>query len=157
NLLGSVQVVVDVVGWYDTNRTTEYGRFVPLAPARILDTRTSSQPFGEGDQRTIPLASHGGLPASGFGAVTMNVTATDGTKAGYLTVYPGGSGGPPVASNLNFGPGQTVPNFVAAQTPPNGLIVIYNPAGVTDVIVDVFGYFTGPSLYGFDTCEAPPV
>ena len=51
------------------------------------------------------MTGRGGLPATGVGAVVLNVTATGPTAQGYLTVYPTG-GTRPTASNLNFMPGE---------------------------------------------------
>jgi len=48
----------------------------------------------------------------------------------------------PNASNLNFSPGQVVPNMVIAQVGPDGKIAIKNGAsGGAPVIVDVVGWF----------------
>jgi len=46
-----------------------------------------------------------------------------------------------VTSNLNFTPGQTVPNTVIAQIGTDGSISIYNALGSTHVIVDITGWF----------------
>jgi hypothetical protein len=46
-------------------------------------------------------------------------------------------------SNLNFGPGQTVPNLVAVKSGVGGLVKFYNGCSAsTDVIADISGYFT---------------
>src|SRR5947207_7152265 len=42
--------------------------FVPVQPARILDTRSGTRP-GAGATITLPVAGHGGVPASGAVAV----------------------------------------------------------------------------------------
>jgi hypothetical protein len=77
----------------------------------------------------------------------MNVTATNPSAAGYLTVFP--TGAPtPLASNLNFTAGQTVPNRVIVGVGTNGRVSIYNPLGSTDVVADVSGYFTDTSASG---------
>ena len=47
----------------------------------------------------------------------------------------------PTASNLNFGPGQTVPNLVMVKVGPDGKVNVYNAAGQVHVIFDVVGYF----------------
>ena len=44
-------------------------------------------------------------------------------------------------SNLNFVPGQTVPNLVMVRIGTNAKISLYNSAGSTDLIADVVGYF----------------
>ena len=58
---------------------------------------------------------------------------------GYLTAWPTGNA-QPVASNLNFAPGQSVPNLVMLKLGAGGQLSIFNELGTTDVIVDVMGY-----------------
>ena len=79
-----------------------------------------------------------GIP-SGATAVLLNVTATNTTAAGYLTVFP--SGTRPLASNLNWGAGMTVPNLVVATLNSSGSFTVYNSAGSTDVVIDILGYY----------------
>ena len=155
NLTGSVNVIADVVGWYDEDRTSENGRFVPLDPARVLDTRTNASPVLGGTTRFLGVAGNGGVPLVGAGAVVMNVTATEPTELSYLTVHPDGVP-TPLASNLNFPPGQTVPNLVIGRLSSGGALRFFNKAGAVHVIADVAGYFTGTTL-GFDTCVLPSV
>jgi hypothetical protein len=73
-------------------------------------------------------------------AVVLNVTVTNPTSAGFLTVYPSG-GSRPLASDLDFTPGQTVPNLVVVKLGPDGKVVLYNLAGSTDVVIDVLGWY----------------
>jgi hypothetical protein len=53
-------------------------------------------------------------------------------------------GPPPLASNLNFVPGQTVPNLVMVKVGDGGKVGFYNSAGCTHLVIDLFGVFTGP-------------
>lgn len=153
NLNGSTHVVGDVVGWYDENRETETGRFVPLSPARILDTRVQGAPLGPGESRVVATAGQGGVPTVGPGAVVVNVTATEATASGFLVAHPENTFAP-LASTLNFTPNQTVPNLAIVRLAPNGNIRLFNFAGSVQAIVDVAGYFTEVT-FGFDTCETP--
>jgi hypothetical protein len=119
--------------------------YVPLTPARLLDTRT-----GEGGNLTalaedtfteLQVLGVGGVPYANVTAVVMNVTVTDPTASGYITAWP--SGEPrPLVSNLNFVPGQTVPNLVTVKVGANGRVNLYNSAGFSDLIADVAGYYT---------------
>jgi len=153
NKFGSVHVIADVVGWYDENRVTESGRFVPLSPNRIIDTRSSGTPIGDQSSASFAVAGRGGVPGTGAGAVVMNVTVTEPSSASFLTVFP--DGGPqPFASNLNYVDGQTVPNLVITGVGGNGNVRAFNKWGSVHVVVDVAGYFSEVS-FGFDTCEAP--
>jgi endonuclease YncB( thermonuclease family) len=86
------------------------------------------------------------VPASGVDAVAINVTVTNPTLPSYLTVWPTGTP-QPTAANLNFVPGQTVPNMIIAKVGANGRISIFNFHGSTDVIVDVLGWFPAGAGY----------
>jgi hypothetical protein len=124
----------------------------------LLDTRPAAPTIdgqfagigaiGAAATRNLTVVNRGGVPATGAGAVALNVTATNPTSNSYLTVWPTGAG-QPLASNLNFGSGQTVPNMVIVPVGADGQISIYNNAGRVDVIVDVLGWFpTGTSYTG---------
>ncbi|NCZ71407.1 MAG: fibronectin type III domain-containing protein, partial [Actinobacteria bacterium] len=124
---------------------------VTLTPTRIINTRPTGKignRTGTADPMTFNVYNKGGLPASGIGAVLLNVTVVDpevGDEGGYLTVYPCASGRPD-ASNLNFVTGQIIPNTVIAPVDPSGNICFYS-YGKTHVLADVSGYFpTGSSL-----------
>jgi hypothetical protein len=90
---------------------------------------------------SLQVSGRGGVPPTGAEAVVVNLTATNPTTASYLTVWPDGAGRP-AASNLNFAPGQTIPNRVVVKLGPTGKIDIYNAAGSVDAVVDVNGWFT---------------
>jgi hypothetical protein len=119
------------------------GVYRPLAPARILDTRTLSGPLAGGSTITVQVAGAGNVPADGVYAAVLNVTATNTTAPSYLTIYPAGIP-QPLASSLNWTAGQTVPNLVEVAVGPQGQVNIFNAAGSTDVIVDVEGYVATP-------------
>ncbi|MCU1396661.1 MAG: hypothetical protein JWM34_5089 [Ilumatobacteraceae bacterium] len=136
-------LVVDVDGYFPA--TTGY---VALDPARLLDTRLGAvtvdgRSAGAGPQPTgsvtiVSVAGRGGVPGAATTAV-LNVTVTEPTGSGYVTVYPCGID-PPLASNLNFSAGQTIPNAVVTAVGANGSICIYN-SQPTQLIADVTGYF----------------
>jgi hypothetical protein len=69
----------------------------------------------------------------------MNVTVTDVTAYSYLTVWPTGLARP-AASNLDFHPGEAIPNLVEVALGSRGQVSIYNAAGSVDVIADVEGW-----------------
>jgi hypothetical protein len=151
NLAGTVEVVVDVLGWFPTG-----GSFTGLTPARLLETRPSLAtvdgqlngvgPIGPGAVLALPVLGRGSVPAAGVDAVALNVTATGGTAPSFLTVWPSGAT-KPTASNLNFVAGDTVPNMVIAKVGPDGQILIFNLAGNVDVVVDVLGWFPSGGSY----------
>jgi hypothetical protein len=71
-------------------------------------------------------------------AVVLNVTVTNPKVASYLTASPAGAV-QPLASDLNYVAGQTVPNLVVMKLGANGAIDLSNATGSTDVVVDVVG------------------
>lgn len=132
----------------------------PVAPVRLTDTRpagagaasvdgreVATGRLSGGSTRIVPVAGRGGVPASGAGAVALNVTVVDPTASGHLTVHPSGSTRPN-ASNLNFVPGQTVPNMVISKLGADGAVAVFNSQGSADVIVDVVGWFPSSGGYG---------
>ena len=123
------------------------GRFVGVNPERVLDTR-EGRALGGGETRTVQITGRANVPA-GARAVVMNVTAITPTRSGFLTVFPGG-GTRPLASNLNFRPGEVIANLVTVRLSDEGQVGIYNNSGNTHVAADVVGYYgpaTGGSAY----------
>ncbi len=120
--------------------------YTALRPYRILDTRPAHE-LAPGGQLTLQVTGTGsGSDAVPAGAVAtvLNVTVTEGSQAGVLTVYPEGLGSPPT-SNLNWVKGQTVPNLVTVPLSPGGAVGIVNrSAGTVDVVADVEGYYAAP-------------
>ena len=124
--------------------------FESLNPARLLDTRpgigtidgefAGTGPIGSAQHLDLAVVGRGGVPNLGVGAVAINVTAVTPTRAGFLTIWPFGSP-QPNASNLNFVPGDIVPNMVVVRVGTDGKISIFNESGSTHVLVDVVGWF----------------
>jgi hypothetical protein len=119
-------------------------RYHPLDPARILDTReglgAAMGPLGPGSALNLQVTGRGGVPATGVSAVVLNVTVTDPTAPSFLTAWP--TGHPlPLASNLNYVAGQTVPNLVMANVGDAGRVSLYNSNGSAHVVADVAGWY----------------
>ena len=123
--------------------------FVPLIPARLLETRageTTADGLFAGDGlraagsiTELQATGRGGVPVDAA-AVVLNVTVTDARGAGYVTVWPCGSPRP-TASNLNFTQGSTIPNAVVAKVGTGGKVCLYTQSP-THLLADVNGYDT---------------
>lgn len=113
--------------------------FVPISPARLLDTRVTGNPLGAGEDRLLPMTGVAGIPADAK-AVTVTLTADRSTDGGYLTAHPSdeGVGG---TSTVNFVKGQQVANNVSIKLGPDGALKVFNQRGVVDLVVDVTGFF----------------
>ena len=132
--------------------------FVPIRPARILDTRSalgltgslrSTEPRTLKVTGAVPTASGSRVVVpAGAAAVVLNVTAVLPTHQGFLSVRPGDERTAVSTSNLNFWRGAVIPNSVLVALAADGTLQItYDAYGVrnqqTDVLVDVMGYFLG--------------
>lgn len=146
NSSGQTHVVVDVFGYYGPVPSGGT-RYNPLTPARIMDTRTGiNGPLGKvgagtAATLTFQVIGRGGIPLTGVDSVALNVTVTQPTAGGFLTLYPANLASRPASSNLNFVAGQTVPNLVTVKLSPDGKVKIYNSSGATHVIMDVAGWY----------------
>ena len=154
NGLGTADAVVDLEGYFGPpSGGSTAGEFNALVPARITDTRAGSgqanagSTLAAGTTLNIQVTGAGGVPATGVSAVVLNVTAVDQTANGFFTVFPTGTA-LPLASNLNWTPGDTVPNRVIVPVGTGGKVSVYNGLGSADAIVDVNGYFTDSSASG---------
>ncbi|HSN10940.1 MAG TPA: hypothetical protein VLS51_02380, partial [Propionibacteriaceae bacterium] len=141
---GSANVIADVAGYFlGGSGPYQPGMYVPVTPARVLDTRSGS-PLAGLTPLNLPKANlaNGGVPTTGVSAVVVNATVTDTHTAGYLTVYPGLSS-LPTASNLNWsGANATTANLVTAQVGGDGSLNIFNGSpGSVSVIADTAGYY----------------
>jgi hypothetical protein len=135
-------VVVDVNGWFATG-----AGFTAVAPTRLFDTRPS-EPQGAvpveqtpiSPSRTLRVRVTGvaGVPTTGVGAVSLNVTVDGPTASGFVTVYP--CGAVPPTSSVNFAAGQVVPNAVVAPVSADGEICLVSNVS-THVLADVNGWF----------------
>jgi glucose/arabinose dehydrogenase len=117
-----------------------------LTPCRVLDTRGPAGPSGgpalaAGSDRTFTVGGSCGVPATAR-AVSVNATVTEPTNFGFLTLYPGG-GALPLASTINFAPGQTRANNATVTLGPAGQIVVRTgmSSGQVHFILDVTGYY----------------
>jgi hypothetical protein len=141
NAFGTVDVIADLSGWFTdgSNPSASGSRFAPVPPTRILDTRTTSK-LGPNQSMPVAIAGNGPTPNAGALAAVLNVTVTGPTSSSYLTVWPDGDSRP-LASDLNYAAGQTVPNMVVVKLSAAGKIDLYNAFGSVDVVIDVMGWY----------------
>jgi hypothetical protein len=123
-------LLADVNGYFPTG-----AGFVPVPPERLFDTRVlGAAKVGGAYEFFAPVAD----PADGVIAVSLNVTVTEPDGDGFVTVYPCDSR--PLASNVNYVAGQTVPNAVIAPVSPDGEVCFYSFVP-THLLADINGFF----------------
>lgn len=151
-------LVADVQGYYVPAGASQAGRFVPMTPARLLDTREPSSPhvgaLGPGEAINVDVAGLAGLPADTV-AAALKITITESRASGYWTVFPADTIRP-TASNLNVdGAGVTIANQVLARL-TGGRMTVYAQLG-GHLVIDLVGYFSGPSAPSSDVGLFVPV
>ncbi len=144
NSSGTVHLVADTFGYHLAGTPVDPGAFSSQAPFRQLDTRNGTGgvtgAVAPGATIRVPVTGRGGIPATGVSAVAVNVTVTDPTTAGFITVHAGGTA-PTGTSNLNFSARQTVPNFAISPVGTDGTIALTNnSSGTVHLVADTFGY-----------------
>ena len=145
NAAGEVHVVADIVGYYSPRDIDDWnGQFIPFGPQRAFDTRRSVGPIAADRWLSLDM----GHLVGSVSAIAMNVTVTQPTEHGFVMVFPEDVCSLPDSSNLNFGPGETIPNMVISRlgspsrcaTFDRG-VDFYNSHGNSHLVIDVVGYF----------------
>jgi hypothetical protein len=146
--LTTCELVLDVVGYYvPVTAAVRAGRYVGLPAARrAVDTRETIGFVNSGTVLAVDLTAF--VPPDASSAV-INLTATECTGAGFLTVYPATATSVPTASTLNVNAAnetRAASAIVPISTLADGrrLINVF-VLQAAKVIVDVTGYFTGAS------------
>ena len=157
SMVGLPSVSTDaVISTAPVTFTSQTGTYHPIAPTRVVDTRSSGMgPVGSlymWGSYTYQVGGRGGVPAAAI-AVTANVTMTNETSMGWVSVGP----------SINGTPGSSSVNFLAKDNRANGITVTLSSRGTvdvwfrgtsmlskTDLIIDITGYFTADtSGYGY--------
>ncbi|MEO8504709.1 MAG: IPT/TIG domain-containing protein [Acidobacteriota bacterium] len=121
--------------------------FYTVSPCRLIDTRASNGPQGgpvlaANATRVFTMAGACGIP-SGAKALSMNVTSTNATAGGFLSLYPGNAFALGT-STLSYAAGKDRANNAVVELATNaaGTIGVQNSsAGTVNLVIDVNGYF----------------
>lgn len=131
-------VLADLEGYYAPGTGSSYTGIFPTRAGSNLVTAGSSTPA------TVDVTSLGGELAPEVTAVALNVTVTQGTANGYLTVYPEGKS-VPATSNLNYSANENVANMVIVPVGPDGNVELYaggKTGSTVRALIDVEGYYS---------------
>ncbi|MEV1153781.1 right-handed parallel beta-helix repeat-containing protein [Micromonospora chokoriensis] len=131
-------------------------RYVPIPPTRVLDTRapigvSTAGPVAGFGTIELPIGIIGGVRDTDISAVVLNVTVTQPTSAGFISVSPGGESSD--ASSVNFVAGETVPNQVTVPV-RNGSVMLRNAgSGTVHLVADLQGFYAAT---GSGFASVPP-
>jgi hypothetical protein len=141
---GTAHAVLDITGYFKDGSGGL--AWVPLAPARILDSRTGlgkTGAFVNADPDPVTIQGRGGVHGGAL-ALTGNLTVTQQSRAGYssVTTTPVAT---PATSTINFPVGDNRANGIIARidSGTGKVSLVYRASGGATVhmIVDVTGYF----------------
>lgn len=149
NLAGSIDLIVDLAGYYLPNVGDA---FFPMDPDRVVDTRLG-RPFGAMDnQHGYLLKFNPPLPPSADAAV-LNVTGVDASTGTFLTAWPDTSAPPSDGSVLNLAPGEVAANQAVLRLGSQDQgVEVDNRFGTADMVVDLAGYFARVPFSCTTTC-----
>jgi uncharacterized protein YkwD len=152
---GGAGIVVDVSGAFlPSPGNVAAGRFqaAPGGATRVLDTRESGGALGAGSTRRIARPAF--VPADAV-AVVVNLAIDQSGGAGFITAWPAGQARPATSVLNTERRMQTRSAMSIVPVTPNGFDVYSMSGG--HIIVDVAGYFTGPSAGAASTGLFVPV
>lgn len=138
-VFGRAPVIIDVTAAFvDAPGGSGAGRYVPVEPRRVIDTRHSGQ-RGTAD---VAVPRPAGVPADAT-AIAVTVTAVDATGYGFLTAGPAGQARPGSSTVNTDQLNRTRANLAIVPLGPDGVTIWRSME--TDVLVDVWVWFTGAS------------
>ncbi len=155
NAQGRADAAIDVVGWFPAGTAPS---FVPVEPARLLDTRpggatvdghnSGAGPFGpQSDPAWVSLwtAGRAGIPAGSRDPVLANLTGILPDKPTYLSINGRVDPAANPTSSVNLQRSTIVPGLVVGG---DGGLEVDSSDGLTDATVDVLGYFVSGRRFG---------
>lgn len=160
NSSGSVDLLVDVVGWYADGSGSAHGvgQFQEVTPTRLVDTRIKKTPLAAGGTLTDPMTFTSGTSTADphVKAVAVTITVVHPQTSGHITAW-SGSGAAPTASILNFTKGAIVPNLAIVPVAPcakcsgsslnlPSITLANGSGGSVDILIDIWGFFDDAQL-----------
>ncbi|MDN4648531.1 hypothetical protein [Curtobacterium sp. PsM8] len=139
------RLILDVQGYYTANTDgTAPGGFVPSNGKRIVDTRSglgaTKATVASGKSIDVQVTGTAGVPAGASGVIVNLIAVNTTDSVGYLTPYATGTTRP--ANSFNYAGGVATSMQAQVQLSASGKITIYNANSMTNILVDVQGYFT---------------
>jgi hypothetical protein len=135
--------------------------YVPITPKRVVDSRFNTGVTGifvANTPKSFSVAGVAPIPANAI-AVTGNVTVTNQTAAGFVSVTPTATSTPP-SSTLNFPVGDVrANNFTASLDSAGRLAAVYKAVAgkQTHIVVDITGFFLPGDEDATYTAATPPI
>lgn len=141
-------LIIDVSAAFVPADTSRAGRFVPVTPRRLVDTRTPAPPSGMlGARGTLDVPLPAGIDADAT-AIVVNITSVAAPRPGHLSARPSGRRSTGTSFLNADGTGRVVAASVVLPVDAGGVTIESLAGG--HVAVDLAGWFTGPSAADSD-------
>jgi photosystem II stability/assembly factor-like uncharacterized protein len=153
----ATHLIVDVSGYFAAATSV-----VAIGPLRLMDSRSGTVsatydgrfrgigPLRAGSTTALQVVGRAEVQEATRVAL-LNVTATEVSAPGYVTLWPCDRSRP-LVSNLNVAPGRTVANLAVANlSKADGTVCLYVSAEM-ELVVDIVGYVDPPA-----GVRAPPM
>ena len=141
---GTAHAILDVTGYFRDG--SDGSVWVPLAPARVLDSRAAigrDGTFKANLPGSVVVVGRGGIGDDAV-AVTGNVTVVGQTRGGYASLTPTPTSAP-ATSTLNFPKGDVRANGVTSRvdgaTDKVSLVYKAGDGATTHLLLDVTGFY----------------
>lgn len=144
NHSGTVNVDVDLYGYFTGTSGQLGSAFTPLSPVRFTDTRvaTNGTPVSPLSSQSFSFLAED-IPTSAT-ALASNVTVLGGAGAGFVTVFPTTDASPPDVGDVNFVANGIGQSFTFAPLNGSATKIFNSSASPVNIIIDAFGYFSPP-------------
>ncbi len=164
NKAGSVDVVVDLLGFYVADDSAVAamhrvpGGYHPLSPRDVFDSTAYGYSRGAGvsAMQTVDVHAALGAASAHVRALVTTITASGTAYTGHVTAWSGASASPPRASTLNYRAGGSVTNMAIVPVTPcagacpgaglAGFTLQNRSSGSAQIVVSVVGYVDDGSL-----------
>ena len=154
NTLGSVDAQLVVYGYFGSSSETTGDGYQPIAPARVLDTRSgiggAKRKLAPNGQITVNVTAPGLATANQATVAVVNLTSLNHTGTGWLSAFPSSPLGPHALDYSTY----TRENMVLVPVVNNQFTLI-NRGGTTDVTVDVAGYYSPTKTLRYSALPSP--
>ncbi|GAC1445334.1 MAG: hypothetical protein NVSMB55_25850 [Mycobacteriales bacterium] len=148
---GATDLTIDVVGYYTASAQTG-GHWSPMAPARVVDTRSGTGAPAGPVSGSVTFTVPSSVPPDAAGVV-LDVTAVTPSADGYLRLAPAGQ--PPTTTALNFqGGGSTTGLAITKAT--NNQVTVTIAGAPANLVVDLVGYYEGNAPSGSQYVAVTP-
>lgn len=146
----TTDLILDFNGYFVAPGNDSALAYYPVAPCRILDTRSGQYVHGNQPAVNFTIAGKCGIPSSGAQAFSLNFAAIPRTRSlDFMVAYAGGTN-QPMTATVNAPTGAVTADAGLVQSGTgagSGQISVFSTDDI-DLVIDTNGYFAAPGETG---------